>query len=165
MPFPCGGNAVQKENRKPRGPGTKEITHVSQKQTAKAFRENWAVYLHLLMCLLIKIVLGNFISQRLGHIFQLIMAGIRKLSADLAMIQPKWLCNSSTKTSAGNDNFGQLKKKIKWNSWFGLSNIMVRCAKLSVKSSNFIQAYKNIFMPKCDQRHKCFPWALSRLSA
>lgn len=82
---------VQRENRKPRGPGTKnarlkEITHVSKKQTtAKAFRASWAVYLHILVCLLIKIVLGNFISQRLGHLFQLIITGIRTLSADLAM--------------------------------------------------------------------------------
>lgn len=66
--------------------------HVSKKKkkkqtTAKAFRASLAVYLHILRCLLIKIILGNFISQRLGHMLQLIITGVRKLSADMAITQ------------------------------------------------------------------------------
>lgn len=36
---------------------------------------------------MIKIILGNFISQRLGHMLQLIITGVRKLSADMAITQ------------------------------------------------------------------------------
>lgn len=93
MPLPHGGNAdpckektENQDSQPPKMPNFNEIVHASKKQTTKkAFRVSWAVYLHILMCLLIKIVLGNFISQRLGQIFQLIMTGIRNLSANLAM--------------------------------------------------------------------------------
>lgn len=74
MPLPRGGNAdpckekTENQDTQPlKMPNFNEIMHVSRKQTTeKAFGISWVVYLHILVCLLIKITLGNFISQRLG---------------------------------------------------------------------------------------------------
>lgn len=85
---PCRQKTGSQGSQPPQVPDFNEAMHVSEKQTMKKVSGvSWAVYLHILMYLLIKIILGNFISQGLGQIFQLITTGIRKRSADLAVRQ------------------------------------------------------------------------------
>lgn len=76
------------ESQPPQMPSSNESMPVLKTQTTtKASGVSWAVYLHIQMCLLIKIFLGNFTSWRLGQIFQLLITDIRKASADLAIRQ------------------------------------------------------------------------------